>query len=37
MANIMEPIKVKNVEFKNRIVMAPMVRFGWPSLNGIMG
>lgn len=37
MANIMDPIKVKKVEFKNRIVMAPMVLFGWPSINGTMG
>ncbi|MFL0251136.1 tRNA-dihydrouridine synthase [Clostridium neuense] len=37
MANIMESIRIRNVEFKNRIVMAPMVRFGWPSSNGFMG
>ena len=34
---IFEPIEIKNVTFKNRIVMAPMVRFGFPSQNGIMG
>ncbi|WP_337955808.1 oxidoreductase [Clostridium luticellarii] len=37
MSNIFSPIRVKNVNFINRIVMAPMVRFGYPSKNGIMG
>lgn len=37
MSNIFSPIQVKNVHFTNRIAMAPMVRFGWPSENGIMG
>ncbi len=32
----MSPIKVKNVDFKNRVVMAPMVRFGLTSKNGVM-
>lgn len=31
MPNIFEAIKIKNVEFKNRIVMAPMVPFSLPS------
>lgn len=37
MADIFSPIKVKGVEFRNRIVMAPMVRFGFPSEDGVMG
>lgn len=37
MPDIFSPIQVKNVYFKNRVVMAPMVRFGWPSKNGVMG
>ncbi|MGB9978916.1 NADH:flavin oxidoreductase [Methanobacterium sp.] len=36
MADIMGPIKVKNVDFKNRVVMAPMVVFGLTSENGVM-
>lgn len=36
MANIMDPIGVKNVDFKNRAVMAPMVIFGLTSENGVM-
>ena len=36
MADIMSPIKVKNVDFKNRVVMAPMVIFGLTSEDGIM-
>ena len=36
MADIMGPIKVKNVDFKNRVVMAPMVIFGLTSENGVM-
>ncbi|AFS79331.1 NADH:flavin oxidoreductase/NADH oxidase [Gottschalkia acidurici 9a] len=36
MTNIMDPIKIKNILFKNRVVMAPMVCFGWPSENGMM-
>nr|WP_232035585.1 tRNA-dihydrouridine synthase [Methylomusa anaerophila] len=27
---ILEPIRIKNVDFKNRVVMAPMVPFGMP-------
>lgn len=37
MPNIFSPIQVKNIHFNNRIVMAPMVRFGFPSENGTMG
>jgi len=37
MADIMGSIKVKNVDFKNRVVMAPMVIFGLTSKNGVMG
>ena len=37
MSNIFSPIQVKSIQFTNRIVMAPMVRFGLPSRNGIMG
>lgn len=36
MVDIMSPIKVKNVDFKNRVVMAPMVLFGLKSEDGIM-
>lgn len=35
---ILQPIKVKNVQFNNRVVMAPMVLFGLPGTkNGIIG
>lgn len=34
--NIMSPIKIKNVDFKNRAVMAPMVVSGLTSKNGVM-
>lgn len=37
MVSSMNPIKIKNVTFKNRVVMAPMVRFGLSAENGIMG
>jgi 2,4-dienoyl-CoA reductase-like NADH-dependent reductase (Old Yellow Enzyme family) len=37
MSTILDPIQVKNIHFVNRVVMAPMVRFGLPSENGIMG
>lgn len=37
MVNIFTPIRVKEIEFKNRIAMAPMVRNGYPSDNGVMG
>ena len=37
MSNIFSPIQVKNIQFKNRVVMSPMVRFGLPSENGTMG
>lgn len=37
MMSIMDPIEVKNVDFKNRVVMAPMVRFGETSKEGVMG
>ncbi len=37
MTSSMSPIKVKNVDFKNRVVMAPMVRFGLTSEDGVMG
>ncbi len=34
---IMEPYKIKNVLFQNRVVMAPMVPFGMPQLpSGVM-
>ena len=36
MSDVMSPIKVKNVDFKNRVVMAPMVIFGLTSENGVM-
>jgi len=29
---IFEPIRIKNVQFQNRVVMAPMVPFGMPEL-----
>jgi 2,4-dienoyl-CoA reductase-like NADH-dependent reductase (Old Yellow Enzyme family) len=35
---ILNSIKIKNVDFKNRIVMSPMVPFGLPPCrDGIMG
>lgn len=34
---ILNPIKVKNIRFKNKVVMAPMVPFGLQSKSGIMG
>jgi 2,4-dienoyl-CoA reductase-like NADH-dependent reductase (Old Yellow Enzyme family) len=37
MPNIFSPLEVKNITFPNRIVMAPMVRFGLPSHDGVMG
>lgn len=37
MPDIFSPLKVKGVHFINRVVMAPVVRFGFPSRNGIMG
>ncbi|EMB20872.1 hypothetical protein HMPREF9723_01503 [Treponema denticola OTK] len=37
MLEIFEPIRVKNIEFINRVVMAPMVRFGFEYNNGIFG
>ncbi len=37
MSSIFTKLKIKNVIFKNRIVMAPMVRFGQKCENGIMG
>lgn len=37
MANIFTPLKVKEIEFKNRIVMAPMANFNLPSKDGVMG
>ena len=37
MADISSPLCVKRVSFNNRIVMAPMVRFGFPCRNGVMG
>lgn len=34
---ILEPISIKNVQFQNRVVMAPMVPFGMPQLpTGVM-
>lgn len=30
---IFEPIRIKNVQFQNRVVMAPMVPFGMPELS----
>ncbi|WML37643.1 NADH:flavin oxidoreductase [Clostridium sp. OS1-26] len=33
---ILNPIKVKNIRFKNKVVMAPMVPFGLQSNDGIM-
>ncbi|MFA9378727.1 MAG: hypothetical protein ACERKZ_18585 [Lachnotalea sp.] len=37
MPKIFEPIRIKNIEFQNRIVMAPMVPFSLPSgKKGIM-
>lgn len=37
MAKIFTPLQIKGVQFKNRIVMAPMVRFGFSCDHGIMG
>lgn len=37
MANIFSPIQVKGLSFQNRIVMAPMVRFGFSCRAGMMG
>lgn len=34
---IFEPIAVKNIEFRNRIVMAPMVAFGLSNGDGTLG
>jgi len=34
---IFQPITVKNIEFNNRVVMAPMVPFGLAKGNGTMG
>ena len=36
MSNIFSQIKVKRVNFSNRIVMAPMVHFGYKNKNGNM-
>ena len=36
MSNIFSQIKVKDVNFSNRIVMAPMVHFGYKNKNGNM-
>ena len=35
MSNIFSQIKVKGVNFSNRIVMAPMVHFGYKNKNEI--
>ncbi|UTC66683.1 MULTISPECIES: NADH:flavin oxidoreductase [unclassified Treponema] len=37
MLEIFEPVRVKNIEFINRVVMAPMVRFGFEYNKGIFG
>ena len=37
MSHIFSSDQIKKVRFKNRIVMAPMVRFGFPCHDGIMG
>lgn len=37
MPTIFSPIRVKNIVFANRIVMAPMVRFGFACHDGVMG
>ena len=37
MSNLFSSYQIKSVKFKNRIVMAPMVRFGFPCRDGIMG
>lgn len=37
MPKIFEPIRIKNIEFINRVVMAPMVRFGFEYNNGTFG
>ena len=34
---ILNPIRVKNIQFKNRVVMEPMVPFGLKSEAGVMG
>jgi len=31
-----QPLTVKNVEFANRIVLAPLLPFGWPAEGGMM-
>lgn len=36
-SDIFSHIDVRGVSFENRIVMAPMVRFGFPCSDGIMG
>lgn len=36
-SDVLSPLQVKKVRFANRIVMAPMVRFGFPSEAGVMG
>lgn len=37
MPDIFSPISVRGISFENRIVMAPMVRFGFPCMDGVMG
>ena len=37
MPDIHSSYQIKNVQFPNRIVMAPMVRFGYVNENGVMG
>ncbi|MBU3101725.1 MULTISPECIES: oxidoreductase [Clostridium] len=37
MLKVFNPFQINNIFFRNRIVMAPMVRFGFPSYDGIMG
>lgn len=37
MPNIYTPIRIKGISFPNRIVMAPMVRFGFSCQYGVMG
>lgn len=34
--SIESPIRIKNINFKNRVVMAPTVCFGWKCIDGIM-
>ena len=36
MAEWNQPLQVKQVTFENRIVMAPMLPFGWPEKDGGM-